>query len=180
MTNCYCYIESPLGQLIVLGDGDFVNGLYMPKHKGWSGPDSEWRQSDVSFKAVREQLAEYFAGERQSFDVPIKASGSPFQQRVWQELTRIPFGTSITYGQLAEKVGNPDASRAVGNANGRNPISIIVPCHRVIGSSGKLTGYAGGLDKKQWLLNWERGRTASEQLDLFDPARISGRDLMKS
>ncbi|HEY2893804.1 MAG TPA: methylated-DNA--[protein]-cysteine S-methyltransferase, partial [Pirellulales bacterium] len=143
-TIYYSYIESPLGRMFVRGDGQFVTGLFMPQHKGWRGADPAWRESDEPFYAVREQLAEYFAGQRQQFDVPLKLAGTPFQQRVWQELLRIPFGTTITYAQLAHRVGQPTASRAVGNANGRNPISIIVPCHRVIGANGKLTGYAGG------------------------------------
>jgi len=154
-TTCYSYIDGPLGRMFVQGDGRFVTGLFMPQHKGWRGPDVSWRQSDESFAVVREQLAEYFVGERQTFDVPLKLAGAPFQLRVWQELVRIPFGTTITYAQLAQRVGKPTATRAVGHANSRNPISIIVPCHRVIGSNGKLTGYAGGLDKKQWLLAWE-------------------------
>jgi len=156
MTTCFDSIESPLGRLVVLGDGEAVTGLYLPNHKGWPGPDAAWRQSDAAFAAVREQLAEYFAGARRQFAVPIKVAGTPFQQRVWQELTRIPFGTTITYAQLAHRVGQPTASRAVGAANGRNPISIIVPCHRVIGADGKLTGYAGGVGTKEWLLAWER------------------------
>jgi methylated-DNA-[protein]-cysteine S-methyltransferase len=155
-TNCYCYFKSPLGQIFVQGDGEFVTGIFMPNHKGWAGPDASWKQSDASFSIVRGQLAEYFAGTRQQFDVPLKVDGTPFQQRVWQELVRIPFATTITYGQLAQRVGMPTGSRAVGNANGRNPISIIVPCHRVIGANGKLTGYAGGVEKKEWLLDWER------------------------
>lgn len=155
-TTYYSYIESPLGSMFVRGDGQFVTGLFMPQHKGWRGPDAAWQLSDAPFSAVREQLAEYFAGQRETFDVLLKPAGTPFQQRVWQELVRIPFGTTISYAQLAERVGQPTASRAVGNANGRNPISILVPCHRVIGASGKLTGYAGGLDKKEWLLAWER------------------------
>jgi methylated-DNA-[protein]-cysteine S-methyltransferase len=167
-TNCYSYIESPLGRMFVQGDGEFVMGLFMPQHKGWSGPDESWRQSDATFAVVREQLGEYFAGERREFDVPIKLAGTPFQQRVWQELVRIPFGTTITYGELAERVGKPEASRAVGNANGRNPISILVPCHRVIGSNGKLTGYAGGVDKKKWLLGWERRVMGTKPGTLFD------------
>ncbi len=155
-TTCYCYLDSPLGQLFVQGDGQFVTGLFLPQHKGWTGPSATWKESDASFTVVREQLTEYFAGERKLFDVPIKPAGTSFQQQVWQQLVRIPFGTTITYAQLARCVDNPAASRAVGNANGRNPISIIVPCHRVIGTSGKLTGYAGGVSKKEWLLNWER------------------------
>jgi methylated-DNA-[protein]-cysteine S-methyltransferase len=169
-TTYYSYIEAPLGRMFVQGDGQFVTGLFMPQHKGWRGPDPVWRQSDALFAAVREQLAEYFAGQRQQFDIALKLAGTPFQQRVWQELVRIPFGTTITYAELARRVGRPTASRAVGHANGRNPISIIVPCHRVIGANGKLTGYAGGLDKKQWLLEWEGGATAAGADYLFDVA----------
>jgi methylated-DNA-[protein]-cysteine S-methyltransferase len=162
-TTCYSYIDSPLGQLFVQGDSQFVTGLFMPSHKGWRGPDPMWRQSDASFSAVREQLAEYFSGQRREFDVPLKLTGTPFQQRVWQELVRIPFGTTITYAELAGRIGRPAASRAVGHANGRNPISIIVPCHRVIGANGKLTGYAGGVEKKEWLITWESRLSANER-----------------
>lgn len=169
----YSYVDSPLGRMFVKGDGQFVTGLYMPQHKGWHGPDAAWQESAAPFAAVREQLGEYFAGERQAFDVPLKLAGTPFQQRVWQELVRIPFGTTITYAQLAQRIGKPTASRAVGHANSRNPISILVPCHRVIGADGKLTGYAGGVDKKQWLLAWERGATAAERGYLFDVAGTS-------
>jgi methylated-DNA-[protein]-cysteine S-methyltransferase len=155
-TTYNSYIDSPLGRLFAQGDGHFVTGLYLPQHKGWRGADPAWQLSDASFDAVRAQLTEYFAGTRQWFDVPLKLVGTPFQQRVWRELVRIPFAATITYAELALRVGKPAASRAVGNANGRNPISILVPCHRVIGASGKLTGYAGGVEKKQWLLDWER------------------------
>jgi methylated-DNA-[protein]-cysteine S-methyltransferase len=167
MTTYYSYIDSPLGRMFAQGDGQFLTALYMPSHKGWEGPDASWQQSDAPFAAVREQLTEYFAGDRQEFDVPLKVAGTPFQQRVWKELVRIPFGTTITYAELARRVGKPTASRAVGHANGRNPISIIVPCHRVIGADGKLTGYAGGVDKKEWLLAWERRATKAEPSDLF-------------
>jgi len=175
-TTFYSSIDCLLGRMFVQGDGQFVTGLFMPQHKGWRGPDASWQQSDAPFAAVREQIAEYFAGERQQFDLPLKLAGTPFQQRVWQELVRIPFGTTITYAQLAQRVGKPTASRAVGHANGRNPISIIVPCHRVIGADGKLTGYAGGVDKKQWLLAWERRATAAEPGYLFDAAGLSPDD----
>ena len=160
MTTYYSHIDCPLGRLIVQGDGELITGLYLPQHKGWDGPDAAGLQSDVPFIAIRQQLAQYFAGERQQFDVPLKLTGTPFQQRVWQELVRIPFGTTITYAELARRVGKPTASRAVGNANGRNPISILVPCHRVIGGNGKLTGYAGGIDKKESLLAWERAASS--------------------
>ena len=161
-TTYYSTIDCPLGRMFVQGDGQFVTGLYLPEHKGWPGPDASWQQSDAPFTAVRVQLGEYFAGNRRQFDVPVKLAGTPFQLRVWQELVRIPFGTTITYGQLAQRVGKPTGSRAVGHANGRNPISILVPCHRVIGSDGKLTGYAGGVENKRWLLDWERGGRANE------------------
>lgn len=151
----YTFIDSPLGRLFVQGDGQFVTGLYLPGQKSWRGADTAGRQSDAAFVAARKQLAEYFAGERRQFDVPVRLAGTPFQLRVWQELVRIPFGTTITYAELARRIGHPTASRAVGRANGCNPISIIVPCHRVIGANGNLTGYAGGVDKKQWLLAWE-------------------------
>lgn len=155
-TTFYTFVNCPVGRLVVRGDGQFVTGLYLPHHKGWHGPDLAWQQSDAPFNAVKKQLAEFFAGERQQFAIPIRLEGTEFQNRVWQELQRIPFGATITYAQLARRVGRPTASRAVGHANGCNPISIIVPCHRVIGSKGDLTGYAGGVDKKRWLLDWER------------------------
>jgi methylated-DNA-[protein]-cysteine S-methyltransferase len=160
-TNCYSFIDSPLGRMHVQGDGQFVTGLFMPDHKGWRGPDPSWQRCDALFTEVREQLTEYFAGRRQQFDVALKLAGTPFQRRVWQELATIPFGTTISYAQLAQRVGKPTASRAVGHANGCNPISIVLPCHRVIGADGKLTGYAGGIDKKQWLLDWERRAMAT-------------------
>src|SRR6478736_101975 len=138
----YTHLASPLGLLFVQGDGHFITGLYLPKHKGFSGPDPTWQLSSEPFIALREQLTEYFAGERQQFDVPLKLAGTPFQNRVWQELARIPFGTTITYAELARRIGQPTASRAVGHANAKNPISIVVPCHRVIATSGQLTGYA--------------------------------------
>jgi methylated-DNA-[protein]-cysteine S-methyltransferase len=155
-TIYYSEIESPLGSLFVQGDGESVTGLYLPQHKGWSGLDDSWKRSDEPFREVRDQLADYFAGERQQFDLPIRPAGTPFQQQVWEALTQIPFGATMTYSELAERVGKPFASRAVGAANGRNPISIIVPCHRVIGANGKLTGYAGGVERKKWLLELER------------------------
>ncbi len=107
---------------------------------------------------VARQLGEFFAGKRRTFDFPLAAKGTAFQKRVWAELIEIPFGETISYGDLARRIGNPSASRAVGRANATNPIALIVPCHRVIGSGGKLTGYAGGLELKEKLLDWERGQ----------------------
>lgn len=158
-TNCFSYFDSPVGRLFLQGDGHFLTGLYLPNHKHWNGPDASLQQIDSAFAAARDQLGEYFAGERREFDLPLRLDGTPFQQQVWQQLVSIPFGETISYGQLAVRVGQPNASRAVGSANGRNPISIIVPCHRVIGASGKLTGYGGGLDNKRWLLDWESRAT---------------------
>ena len=106
---------------------------------------------------VRQQLDAYFAGELQTFDLPLHMAGTPFQKQVWQGLLTIPYGTTISYAELARRIGRPGASRAVGAANGRNPIGIIVPCHRVIGANGTLTGYGGGLDRKEWLIAHEAG-----------------------
>jgi methylated-DNA-[protein]-cysteine S-methyltransferase len=154
-SSCYSLLDSPVGEIYLEGDGHFVTGLYMQEHKHWRGRDPACRRSDGSFDFVREQLMEYFAGGRQTFEVPLKLAGTPFQLRVWQELTLIPHGETITYAELACRIGKPTAVRAVGHANGRNPVSIIVPCHRVIGASGKLTGYGGGVDKKEFLLALE-------------------------
>jgi methylated-DNA-[protein]-cysteine S-methyltransferase len=167
-TICYCQIESPLGPLVLRGEDDFLTGLFLPDHKRWRGPDPSWQKSDAAFIDARRQLAEYFAGERQEFDLPLRPAGTAFQQTVWRELRQIPYGTTITYAELARRIGQPAAARAVGHANGRNPISIIVPCHRVIGAGGNLTGYAGGVDKKHWLLDWERRTARPAPRSLFD------------
>jgi len=167
-TTYYSQLDSPLGRLVACGNGQFLTGLYLPNHKGWRGPDAAWQESDAPFATLREQLAQYFAGQRQQFDVPLQLAGTPFQQRVWQRLLHIPFGATITYAQLASRIGQPAASRAVGAANGCNPISILVPCHRVIGAGGKLTGYAGGVDQKRWLLAWERSQVAALPGNLLD------------
>ena len=164
----YCgEVDSPLGRLCLCGDGNFLTGLFLPEHKGWGGPDATWERRDDSFQTVREQLDEYFGGRRQDFDLPLQLIGTSFQQRVWKQLAAIPFGRTITYAELARRVGSPSASRAVGNANGRNPISIIIPCHRVVGTDGKLTGYAGGIAKKQWLLAWENAEVEAAARPLF-------------
>jgi methylated-DNA-[protein]-cysteine S-methyltransferase len=167
MTTYFSEMDSPVGRLLLQGDGHCLTGLHMPLHKWWDGLEADWERSDEAFATARAQLAEYFAGERQEFDVPLRLAGTPYQQRVWQELQNIPFGQTITYAELARRVGQPTAARAVGHANSRNPVSIIVPCHRVIGVNGKLTGYAGGLDRKDWLLAWERGAVPAAQLELF-------------
>lgn len=164
MTTYYTYLESPVGRICLQADGQFLTGLHLPDHKHWPGVSPNWHRTDTPFAAVRGQLAGYFAGERTEFDIPLKLIGTPFQNRVWQELARIPFGVTISYGELARRVGQPTASRAVGSANGKNPISIIVPCHRVIATSGNLIGYGGGLLNKQWLLQHEHSHVATCQL----------------
>ncbi|HTZ42786.1 MAG TPA: methylated-DNA--[protein]-cysteine S-methyltransferase [Jatrophihabitans sp.] len=152
------YLESPVGRLLLTGDEAGLTGLYTPEHVRLPVPPGE--RDDSAFAEPARQLAEYFAGDRAVFELPLAPAGTDFQQRVWQRLLAIPLGQTQTYGLLAAELGNPKAMRAVGLANGRNPISIIVPCHRVVGSTGALTGYAGGLAAKQWLLDHERRVTA--------------------
>ena len=155
----YSYHESPVGRLLLSGTGDALSGVWIlgEKHAPEIGP--AWREDDAPFVDAKRQLDEYFAGARVEFDLPLAAEGTVFQQQVWAALLRIPCGRTKTYGQLAEEIGNPKAMRAVGLANGKNPISIIVPCHRVIGANGTLTGYGGGLKAKAWLLEHE-GQTS--------------------
>jgi methylated-DNA-[protein]-cysteine S-methyltransferase len=150
----YTAFASPLGELTLTSDGPSLTGLYMRLRDG-RDPRGTARLDDGPFREVRSQLEAYFEGELSEFDVPLSLTGTPFQRRVWEELRRIPYGTTISYGELARRVGNPAASRAVGSANGKNPISIIVPCHRVIASGGGLGGFGGGLDRKEWLLSLE-------------------------
>ncbi len=157
----YTAIDSPIGPLTLIGDGEALSGLYMELHTpaARSVPGGAVRD-DGAFAAARTQLGEYFAGERTTFDVPLRLAGTPFQLEVWQALQAIPYGETASYGELARRIGRPAAVRAVGLANGRNPVSIIVPCHRVIGSDGSLTGYGGGLERKRHLLGLEAGRFA--------------------
>jgi methylated-DNA-[protein]-cysteine S-methyltransferase len=154
----YTYIGSPLGDLLATRDDEGISGLYLPSGRHPVTPDPDWERDDAAFEDLRTQLGEYFAGTRQEFDVPLHARGTAFQQRVWQALRDIPYGETASYGETAAAIGAPTASRAVGLANGQNPISIVVPCHRVIGANGSLTGYGGGLEAKQWLLAHERGQ----------------------
>ena len=155
--NAYVTVDSPIGRLVLQTDGDSLAGLYMDVPGRPIPGMNEW-QEDANAgplpQAVR-QLAEYFAGKRREFELPLRLDGTPFQQRVWRLLTEIPYGETWSYGELAKRIGNPNASRAVGLANGRNPVSIVVPCHRVIGADGSLTGYGGGLPRKRWLLSHE-------------------------
>jgi methylated-DNA-[protein]-cysteine S-methyltransferase len=154
----YTTIESPIGELLLLSDGEALTGLYMQEGRKPRTIAPDWVQSMEPFANVKTQLEEYFAGERTTFDVKLAAEGAPFEREVWHALEAIPYGETVSYGEIARRVGQPTASRAVGTANGRNPISVIVPCHRVIGANGSLTGYGGGLERKRLLLELERGQ----------------------
>jgi methylated-DNA-[protein]-cysteine S-methyltransferase len=153
-------LETPIGRLLFVARGaapaEHLCGVYMEDHAGAPLHDAGWVQDEARFADVRRQMKEYFAGVRTSFDLPLSPEGTPFQRRVWNALLEIPYGETITYAELARRIGAPKGSRAVGGANARNPISIVVPCHRVVGSDGSLTGYAGGEDRKRWLLDLER------------------------
>jgi methylated-DNA-[protein]-cysteine S-methyltransferase len=158
--HLYSRVESPIGELLLVGDGHALHGLHMQAGRTAISVDPHWRRADAPFAEVRAQLSEYFAGGRRDFDVPLATAGTPFQRRVWDALQEIPYGETATYGALAQRLARPSASRAVGFANGRNPIAVIVPCHRVIGSDGSLTGYGGGLERKSFLLGLEAARAA--------------------
>ncbi|QZH60269.1 methylated-DNA--[protein]-cysteine S-methyltransferase [Mycolicibacterium farcinogenes] len=158
MTLQYHTMDSPVGLLTLAGrDGKLmhlrmVDQTYEPSREGWEA-------DDTAFGEAVEQLSEYFVGERTEFDLELDMVGTQFQRRVWQALQAIPYGETCSYGEIARQIGSPSAFRAVGLANGHNPIGIIVPCHRVIGANGSLTGYGGGLDRKRALLELERSRT---------------------
>lgn len=150
-TSCFTYCESPIGLIEIESSAGSVTSLTFIDERR-----SEMLKDEVGGEAAR-QVAEYFEGSRREFDVPVALSGTKFQRLVWNELLSIPFGHTVSYGDVARAVGKPTAVRAVGAANGQNPVSIIVPCHRVVGSDGRLTGYGGGLWRKQWLLRHEGG-----------------------
>lgn len=156
----YLSIASPIGAILLAGDGTSINFIGLPESKKPFSIPTDWRQSAAPFIEAQRQFAAYFAGNLIDFDLPIAAKGTPFQQSVWQALNTIPYGETISYAELARRIGKPNASRAVGLANGANPLSIIVPCHRVIGANGALTGYGGGLEAKTFLLNLERRHAA--------------------
>lgn len=152
----YRYTESPLGDLLLAGQEDTLTHVNFQRSTRPRSPDPDWVRDDEAFPIAVRQLAEYFNGERTEFDLPLNPRGTEFQRKVWDRLRAIPYGVTISYGELASRTGNPKAARAVGAANGRNPIPIIIPCHRVIGSNGKLTGFYGGLHLKEGLLTHER------------------------
>ena len=161
MSLAYHDFDTPIGTLRVVGDdGGGIERIDLPNAAA-SDPDPEWRERrrslPGSLRETRRQLLQYFEGERRDFDLPLAPAGTAFQRRVWDELRRIPYGETVSYGELARRIGRPTASRAVGAANGRNPLAIVVPCHRVIGADGTLVGYGGGLPVKETLLAHERG-----------------------
>ena len=148
-----------VGTLTILADDEAIVGLRFATHRHEPWPiDATWTRDNEhpTLIEARDQLAAYFSGETTAFDLPLAPAGTAFQRRVWAELARIPFGQTISYGELARRVGDPRASRAVGMANGRNPIALLIPCHRVIGTNGTLTGFGGGVDVKRALLGHER------------------------
>jgi methylated-DNA-[protein]-cysteine S-methyltransferase len=151
----YCYLATPIGDLLLAGDDDALALVSFPEGSMRRDPDDNWIYNEKPFAAARQQLTEYFAGERQEFDLPLKLSGTEFQLSVLEALQKIPYGETTSYSDIAHRIGRPKAVRAVGAANGRNPIPIIVPCHRVIGSHGDLTGFGGGLETKEALLRLE-------------------------
>jgi methylated-DNA-[protein]-cysteine S-methyltransferase len=154
-------IDSPVGPLTLVGTRDALTGLYMRRQRHRPPQDRFGEPDPAPFAEAIEQLADYFAGRRTEFDLPLAPRGTEFQRRVWAALRQIPYGRTVSYGELAAEIGRPSAARAVGMANGRNPIGIIVPCHRVVGATGDLTGYGGGLDRKRQLLDLERATLAA-------------------
>jgi len=155
-TLFYTQIESPLGPLLLVADDAGLREILFVHGRHPAQPESSWKKDPAPLKETIRQLRAYFAGELEQFALPLAPEGTPFQLEVWRRLCDIPFGETISYGELARRMGNPKASRAVGLANGSNPIPIVIPCHRVIGSNGKLTGYGGGLPIKEKLLALER------------------------
>jgi methylated-DNA-[protein]-cysteine S-methyltransferase len=156
----YTTVDSPIGELLLLGDGRALRGLYMQGAPRPKAIRPSWTRAAAAFDTATRQLEEYFAGERATFDLPLAMDGGAFQRRVWQALLEIPYGETASYGEIAARIGAPDAARAVGLANGRYPISVVVPCHRVIGADGTLTGYGGGLERKRLLLDLEADTVA--------------------
>jgi methylated-DNA-[protein]-cysteine S-methyltransferase len=155
MTATHTVMDSPIGELTLVADEGRLIGVYFPHH--WYMPDraSFGARTEVGFEEVKRQLGEYFAGERERFELPVEERGDEFQRRVWELIDRIPYGETVTYGELAKELGEGVLAKDAGAAVGRNPLSIVVPCHRVVGKDGQLTGYAGGLKRKRFLLDLE-------------------------
>lgn len=169
--RAHMFIDSPVGTLILVATDGVLSGLLMVDQRHRPAAAVFGEHDPTPFPAVIDQLRAYFAGERTTFDLRLAAVGTPFQHAVWAAVRRIPYGQTASYGQIAERIGRPGASRAVGASNGANPIGIIVPCHRVVGANGSLTGYGGGLERKQFLLDLE---SAGPSPQLFSPADLRG------
>ena len=159
----FTIVPSPVGPLTLVGEGDDITGLYFETGSSVAAPRTGWVRDDRRLRSAAEQLAEYFEGKRTRFDLPIAPRGTAFQKSVWGALLRIPFGQTASYGDIARAIGKPAASRAVGGANHRNPLSIIIPCHRVIGADGGMTGYGGELYRKRLLLDLESRVAAARE-----------------
>ena len=156
MPLSYTHLETPVGVLLLAADTSGLREIVFSKNGRPASPRPDWQENTAALRETIRQLRAYFSGELEAFDLPLAPEGTAFQQRVWKQLCEIPYGETISYGELARRIGNAKASRAVGLANGSNPIPIIIPCHRVIGSNGKLTGYGGGLPIKEKLLALEK------------------------
>ncbi|GBC61871.1 methylated-DNA--[protein]-cysteine S-methyltrans ferase [Desulfonema ishimotonii] len=152
----YHYMQSPVGRLLLAGDGAGLSRISFPTGKKPYAPEPGWQENPEALQPVMRELDAYFEGRLKRFSLKLALNVTPFQEKVLRALQDVPYGQTVSYGELARRVGNPKASRAVGMANARNPIPIVIPCHRVIGSSGRLTGYGGGLEIKQTLLDLER------------------------
>ncbi len=163
----YEHIESPIGSILLAGDGTTLSFVGLPESRHPLSIPPDWKRNAEAFVLAKQQFAAYFAGDLKEFDLPLAPRGTEFQQRVWKALGTIPYALTISYAELARRIDNPKASRAVGLANGANPLSIIVPCHRVIGTNGSLTGYGGGLKAKQHLLDLERSHAPRETFKLI-------------
>jgi methylated-DNA-[protein]-cysteine S-methyltransferase len=153
----YAVVRTPIGDLVIWGEDQTLMGLGFADSPKSARLDPSWPRDDAAFPTVSEQLEAYFAGQLRRFDLKLATGGTRFQRRLWDALQEIPYGATRTYGALAAELGEPRAVRAIGAANGRNPVSIVIPCHRVVGSDGSLTGYGGRLPRKQWLLEHEHG-----------------------
>jgi len=170
----YDLVSTPLGPVMVAGDPTGVKLITFMKGDGERRPESSWKRDPGALRRASNEIRAYFAGELEEFEMKLSLEGTPFQKRVWKAVARVPYGKTASYGQIARRLGKPDACRAVGAANGSNPIPIVIPCHRIIGSTGKLTGYGGGLWIKEALLKLENGgRQPPRQRGLFPRVRTS-------
>lgn len=159
----YTYYPSPIGELLLAGDGETLSVLGFPQGSRARRSEAHWILADSAFELARAQLDDYFSGQRLEFNLPLAPEGTGFQQQVWSALLNIPYGQTSSYGEVAKSIRRPNAGRAVGAANGANPIPVIIPCHRVIGQDGSLTGFGGGLDIKRWLLAHEQRHCPDKQ-----------------